>query len=60
MAGKAEKLVNGMKERGEILEPQCRTRSDHGRKRKRQPEATADQDGKEAGGSNTQPFNEKR
>ena len=56
-ASEAEKLINGMKERGEIQEPQCRTWSDRGRKHKRQ--ATADQDGEQAGGSNAWPFNKK-
>lgn len=52
-ASEAEKLINGMKERGEIQEPQRRTRSDRGRKRKRQDMITDE----ESGGNDTRPFN---
>jgi hypothetical protein len=47
---KADQLIDDMKARGKIQEPElCRVRSDHGKKRKRQPANADAEDGIDAG-----------
>jgi hypothetical protein len=63
-SAETKELIAGMKARGEIQEPLRRTRSDRGKKRKRQasPSAsgTEDRDGSDLGSADVQPSLNKR